>query len=280
MITKTQLANRNKHLGGSDIPAILGLDPFRSAADIWYQKTGKVTTEQSTGVMDDGSIMELSTLAFAARELGKLNTKAPECVGLGGLIIDHPDAILKSDGSPVEAKSQQYQTNEKWGEPLTDQVPDRVVIQAQTHLLCCPDTEICFIPVYLVFRRFVMFRVQRSQIIIDAISEAANEFWEKNVKGDLMPSDSKPSLEVLKRIKHSPGKVVTISPEAAHIWIEAKEAYSAADKRKKEAEAQLRAVLGDAVVGEFTGGKVIVQTVNKKSFVMPSTTYTQLQLKD
>ena len=37
---------RSKYLGGSDLGAILGLSKYRTAVDVWLEKTGKQCSEQ------------------------------------------------------------------------------------------------------------------------------------------------------------------------------------------------------------------------------------------
>lgn len=280
-ITKAQLKKRSKHLGGSDIPAIMGFDPFKSPADVFYEKSGLLDgRDVPTKVMDDGSLMELSTLAFAARTLGKLDTKAPERIGLDGLLVDHPDAIaLKQNNVPVEAKSQQYKNNELWGEKDSDQVPERVVIQAHSHMLCC-ESDICYVPVYLVFRGFVMFKVQRSDAIIDAIKQSAMEFWQNNVQKKICPADCKPSIEILKRLKHIPNKIIDIPESVAAGWIEARKHRIESEAQEELAEASLLATLGDAEAGNFKGGKITNFEQKRKAYTVKETTYRVLRIKE
>ena len=40
--------NRSKYLGGSDIGAILGFSKYRTALDVWLEKTGRETNEVDT----------------------------------------------------------------------------------------------------------------------------------------------------------------------------------------------------------------------------------------
>lgn len=42
-ITQKQREFRRSHIGSSDIAAILGKDPYKTAYDVWLDKTGQLT---------------------------------------------------------------------------------------------------------------------------------------------------------------------------------------------------------------------------------------------
>ncbi len=56
------------YLGASDIGAILGLDPMRTALDVWAEKTGRVVTETSDEI-EAGNDHEAGVVAGARRRL-------------------------------------------------------------------------------------------------------------------------------------------------------------------------------------------------------------------
>ena len=50
--------NRSKYLGGSDIGAILGFSKYRSAVDVWLEKTGRIMNEVDNLPVRFGSFAE------------------------------------------------------------------------------------------------------------------------------------------------------------------------------------------------------------------------------
>jgi len=44
---KAQWESRTKSIGGSDCAAILGKSPYKSAYDVWLEKTGKISYEDA-----------------------------------------------------------------------------------------------------------------------------------------------------------------------------------------------------------------------------------------
>lgn len=241
-ITEKQREQRRKHIGSSDMAAILGLDPYRNAMDVYLEKTGQV--QESGGeneFMRTGRLLEEPILQFASEELGvKIRRNQyrslPE-FHLGANI----DGLLEDTGEPVEAKSvHSFSTQRKdWGEPWTDQVPARVIIQSHVHLLCCNGTKPvrCYVPVYLD-GRFQMYHVDRSESICDTIKRAAETFW--FCVEQKSPPDQVPALQTAKKVCwYEPEQTAEIKQSLIEDWLEAKKDISEATERKNKAEAAL-----------------------------------------
>ena len=67
-LTEVQRAARRHHLGSSDAAAILGLDPWRNAGDVYWSKVLDTADEESTA-MRAGNLLEGAICQFAAQEL-------------------------------------------------------------------------------------------------------------------------------------------------------------------------------------------------------------------
>lgn len=48
MITDKQREQRRRYIGGSDMAAILGVDPWKTQVDLWLEKTGRLVDEPLT----------------------------------------------------------------------------------------------------------------------------------------------------------------------------------------------------------------------------------------
>lgn len=57
-LTPTQLKQRRKFLGGSEIAVIMGWSPFQTAAGLWDEKMGLVEPKPSSDAMDFGTYLE------------------------------------------------------------------------------------------------------------------------------------------------------------------------------------------------------------------------------
>jgi putative phage-type endonuclease len=252
-ITSFAKERRKNYLGSSDVSKILGVDPYGNAYDVWLEKTDKIEPEKKKddGVMFAGTIFEDGLLNYASRELGPLTRNQFRVAkGLDFPLAANVDAILNDSGLPVEAKTAGLfgPLIETFGDPLTDQVPDRIITQTHVHMLCT-ERELCHVPTFLGGRGFCRFIVNRDQELIDAILEHGHNFWHKNVLGDTPPENLTPNLNLVKRLRKIPELIVDLDPVTVAVWQTMREARLAAEKQEREAQAAVLAALGEAEAG-------------------------------
>jgi len=266
-ITATQLEKRKERLGSSDMAALLGLDPFRNAYDVWLEKTGKLEGQETNQAMDAGTMFEDGVLQYAEKELGKLTRNQFRSAKDRGIPLGaNIDALLVGSGIPVEAKTAGLfgPLRDVWGEAGTDEVPDRVIIQATVHMICSL-TDMCHVAAFLGGRGFQLYTVQRDATIVDVVSETAVNFWNKNIIGDTPPDNTLPSAQSIKRIRRQPETVVSIDQALVDAWLTAKDFAKAAELVKDEKEIALLTALGDAEGGQCYGGLLTYFSQNRTS---------------
>ena len=72
-----------------------------------------------------------------------------------------------------------------------------------------------------------------------------------------IPLNGTPSLELAKRIRRTPGKVISIpSPDPVQFWLDAKESAKQAEKVRENVEAVLLAYMGDAEAADTPLGQL------------------------
>lgn len=256
-ITSAQLEKRQQHLGSSDMAAILGMDPFRNAYDVWLEKTGKLEDQQGNDAMFAGTMFEDGVLQYAEKELGEklIRNQYRSAKDRGIPLGANIDALVVGSGLPVEAKTAGLfgPLRDIWGEAGTDEVPDRVIIQATVHMICSA-TDLCHIAAFLGGRGFAMFQVKRDAVVADVVTETAVQFWEKHVLANVPPDDSLPHAQSIKRIRREPETTVSIQQQLVDDWLTAKEGVKAAELVKEQAEVKLLTALGEAEGGITPAG--------------------------
>lgn len=255
-ITPKQRELRRNHLGSSDMAAILGVDKYRNAYDVWLEKTGKVEDKKATEAMQAGTFFEDGVLQFAEEKLGKL-IRNQYRIAEGFPIGSNIDALVVDSGEPVEAKTAGLfgPLAEQWGDNGTDAVPDHIIIQTHVHMLCT-NRELCHIPAFLGGRGFQLFQVNWDNEIMDIIRDKSLDFWENYVEVDCQPPEVVPSLEMAKRMKREPESITDIDTKIVKNWLKAKESLKFAEEIKESSEANLLAALGDAEAGRCDLGLV------------------------
>ncbi len=246
-ITEAQRERRRKGIGASDMAAILGVDPYRTAGDVFIEKTQDLEPLQINEAMKTGNFLEAGVLSWAEQELGKIKRGQYRSLK-GSPLFSNCDALLMESGDPVEAKTSgitHWARNEEWGEPGTDQIPDHINIQGQVQMLCT-ERETCHVAALIGGRGFQLFRVRRSEAVCTVIIDSASAFWDGVLSGRPAQPLSPAAVETLKRIKRRPGSYADVPATLITAYREANEAAREADKHKKAAMAELLTAMGDA----------------------------------
>lgn len=257
-ITKKQREQRRKYIGASDVPALLGVDPFKTAADVYHSKLGNLVDKDDDDVsaaIEAGNYLEPSILAWASNKLGKPIRRNQRRVK--GFFAASLDAVLVGVPEALEAKTTGLYNpmffGEEWGSDGSDEVPMRVMAQAQAQMFVA-DLERVWVPALINGRGLSLFRLERDEEIISQIERVGTEFWEDCVLRKVPPPDVLPSLSTLKRLTRVPEKVADIEARTMARYLNAKDEVRRAEAVLKEAQAALLNELGDAEQGESDAG--------------------------
>lgn len=248
--------------------AILGVDPWRSAYDVWLEKTGQLPGVEENESMRAGTLFERGVLRFAAQELGPLVRNQRRTLGEWRLAANI-DAIVKASGEPVEAKTAGLfgPIRDEWGEPGSDEVPERVIIQCHVQLLCV-QMKVCHVAAFLGGRGFVRYRIEWDGDLGNAILDAASDFWHNRVI-PCVPPEGLPNLENVKALKRAEGKRVEIAPDLVRGWRQLKAIASGVKTALDETEAEILVQMGDAQIGECPGiGEVRMTPVKGSEYTV------------
>jgi putative phage-type endonuclease len=261
MITEAQRVDRRNHLGSSDAPAIIGVDPWRSAADVYWSKLTD-SDDAPNAAMQIGNRMEPVLLDLAEERYGPL---------IRNVTVSQPDLpnlqanldALCAGTSIIEAKYVGPRGCDNWGQPETDEVPDHVAIQVQFQMACARLPKV-HIPAAIVTPNGLEFRfyhVKRDDDLIGDLVTACLAFWKRHIVPKIPPTNSTPSLETLKKIRRMPASVVELPPTASEIWKarqDASEEEKAAKKRYEAWTSELLVMLGDSEAGRLPDGRLLV----------------------
>lgn len=281
MITEQQRQQRRNFIGSSDAAALFGLDPFKTAADVYLEKTGRVTPDEGSEATDRGTLLEPAVLDWAQREIGVefargvMLTSEPLAANFDGLSFESAPAFV------VEAKTTTACAD--WGDPGTDEVPERVIVQVHHQFAVAgPAFRLAYVPVLMpLFGRFVfrMYRVERRDDLAEAVADAGREFMLKHVRADTPPPDCLPMLDTLRRMVRQPNKTVPLDEGIAASLIKARAAKSECEKACKDVERIVLAALGDAEAGEFPGGRITYLETKRKGYTVAESSYRTLRVK-
>lgn len=280
-----ELEARKARCGASDAASILGLSPYRSAWQTWAEKTGRLEPFTGNAAIVMGQRLESPILDHAEAELGPL--VRGELVWLPRMelpLASLLDARLKMTGTPVEAKTSGIvgPLYGEWGDADSDVVPASYLVQVTLQMVCC-EADYAWLYALLGGRGIVRYRIVRDDELANSVVHQLAAWWDKHIVQGLEPERTEAvPLEVAKRLKKTPNKVIALDESAVPLVGEyelAKAEKSAANKRADAAQASLLLALGDAEKATMQDGRSVTHLLQRRSgYTVQPTEYRVLRI--
>jgi len=255
MITETQRTERRRFIGSSDIAALFtgpdgkSLDPFKAASDVWASKVFDFEEATASKAQKTGIRWEPYIIGWAAEQLGVEVETDPDKMrfvcSLHPVFASNLDGYAVINGEHVIIEAKKTRMAAEWGEPGTDQIPYRVILQVHVQMLCTGWGR-AYVAA-MIQGEECLYEVTRDERIIAAIIRRGEEFWNENVYPKVPPADCEPAdLDILKRIRRIPETYADIDTELVTAWETAKANRLEAEKAETTAFAEVLMAVGDA----------------------------------
>ncbi|WP_342489146.1 lambda-exonuclease family protein [Cytobacillus sp. FSL W7-1323] len=249
------LQERSKGIGGSDASIILGLNKYKTAFELWLEKTGQVgLTEISSEAAYWGNEME----EVVAKEFEKRTEKK---VRRRNYMFSHPDhhfikanidrEVMK-ESALLECKTASAYLKAEWE---GDEIPASYLVQVQ-HYLAVTGKEKAYIAVLIGGNHFTWKEIERDDELIQMIIDAEVNFWEKHVIGFVPPElDGSSAAEQYLKEKYNKaeeGKEIVLPSNYKEMLLsyeQIKNDEKLIQTAKKDIENKIKAELKDAEVG-------------------------------
>lgn len=249
------LLARTKGIGGSDAGIILGLNKYRTAFELWLEKTGQVEPiEISNEAIYWGNEME----NVVAKEFVKRTEKK---VRRTNFMYSHPDypflkanvdRMVVGESAILECKTASAYLSKEWE---ADEIPATYLVQVQ-HYLGVTGKEKGYIAVLVGGNKFIWKEIERDEELIQMIFEAEKHFWEYNVQQGNPPElDGSSAAEQYLKEKYDKAEKdkEIILPTDYKSLLEQYEKIKSDEKlvktAKTEIENKIKAELKDAEIG-------------------------------
>ena len=192
---------RAKSLGGSDVGAVLGLSKYRSAVDVWMEKTGRSISSADSLPLRFGSFAESFVASEYALATG-LNLVHHESAFIHpehSYMHGHVDRFICSSPTLfndkghlladriLECKTANPFTAHEWGDVGTDQVPLSYLVQCAWYL-AITGLERADLAVLFGNADFRIYEITRDLELEQMVLERAVSFWENHVLTDIPPA--------------------------------------------------------------------------------------------
>lgn len=208
--------DRNKHLGGSEVAAVLGISPWETPVELWKRKTGRaeprIVDPVREGILRRGRRLEPIVRAMAIdklrqrglqvelvkknaryfdRELPWLTSEIDFEVILSGVAeVDGTEVRFDRELVTADCKTAAGFARRHWGEEDTDAMP--VYYAAQfSQGLDLTGRDWCICAALIGLDDVALYWLKRDDVTIAAMRQRAEAFWVDNVLGDVAPDPIK-----------------------------------------------------------------------------------------
>ncbi len=280
--------DRTKFIGGSDIAAVLGISPYKTAIDLWLDKTAPPRVESSKPATRRGTRLEPYICDMIMSEFGiqitDRNHRYPDPeVPYFAAEVD-AETNIGQVVENIEIKTVHPMRAKEWGALETDELPVHYVAQAQWGL-GVTGRAVCRV-FALIGDDLRPYVVERDQETITALRVRATEFWERYVLPKLRPPfdfANSQTLETLKRLyPGTDGSTIEATAMHEHWRAVLKTAEDARDRYEgviDGARAHLMAEMGNAALLKFSDGKGFRRKLTaRKGFTVEPTSYMDFRL--
>lgn len=189
-LSEAQNADRRTYLGASDIPTLLGINPYQTPFELWLEKRGELDTreaanEQTRNAWERGHRLEDVALDWDAELRGLSIERVRRDIRHPRLpfVVVHPDARVKpwrSSRKLLEAKT----SGRRW-----DEVPQRVEAQVQMQIAAA-GADSCDVVLLSFDGPPVPYEVPRNDELIAVLEDVAAKWWDRHiVRGETPPID-------------------------------------------------------------------------------------------
>lgn len=191
------LAYRRRGIGGSDVAAILGISPFRTARDIYYDKLNIADVEpdeENWVAMEMGHLLEDLVAKIFQKKTGykiyqmKKMYQHPE---YPFMLADVDYFVSMPDGSTaiLEIKTTNYNARDNWWLNGKETVPVYYESQGRHYMAVMDADRVFFCCLYGNTEDEVIIReIRRDFYYEEEMIYLEQEFWENQIKAKRPPS--------------------------------------------------------------------------------------------
>lgn len=292
MISRHEFLQRRKSgIGGSDVAAVLGLSPWRSPLDVWYDKTDDSAVKEATNAMPQGETRALYWGTVLEAEIAKAySIVTGRKVMRYTRLLQHPqhqwmlgdvDRLVYCDNGKrpfvastgeivtdrgLECKTARFK-GEEWGDEGSDVVPTWYFVQVQWYMALCPTIKFFDLAVLFGGSDFQIFTVARNDEIINKLMLKVGIYWHNYVLNKVPPPPR--TFEEVKKLNPvaelpkitASEKLEYIVRQLAAKTIQRKEL----EKGEADLKFQIAAQMGSAELAELPDGTPLCTFKNSKN---------------
>lgn len=247
------LKYRKQGIGGSDAGAVCGLNPYRTAIQVYYDKTSDSIEDVDNEAVRQGRELE----EYVARRFCEASGKKVRRANVmyydekNSFMLADIDRMVVGENAGLECKTASPYSEEKW---RGDKIPLSYQLQCYHYMSVC-NADAWYIAVLIYGRDFKYYRIERDDEVIENLIRIEKEFWNEYVLKQVIPDpDGSKTADVAIAERFKESKSITIPLTGFDERLERRqELLSLLEKietEKRQIDQELKLYLGDAEIAE------------------------------
>lgn len=264
---KTWLMYRKRGIGGSDAGAVCGLNPYRTAMQVYEDKTTDFIEEIDNEAMRQGREFE----DYVARRFMEATGKKVRRSNFMYYDEEYPfmladvDRMIVGENAGLECKTASPYLADQWKD---GRIPISYQIQCHHYISVC-NADAWYIAVIIYGREFRYYRIERDEEAILDLRQIEKNFWENHVLKRRLPRPDGSELadKVISgyfRQSMKETKPLTGFDEKLDRRQELEVLLEEMTTEKKQIEQELKLYLGEAEAAENANYRVSWKSVSSQ----------------
>ena len=244
---------RKQGLGGSDAGAVCGLNPYRTAIQVYQDKTTDEIEDIDNEAMRQGREFE----DYVARRFMEATGKKVRKANFMYYDEEHPfmladvDRMIVGENAGLECKTASPYMAEKWAD---GKIPLSYQIQCLHYMSVC-KADAWYIAVLIYGREFKYYKIERDDEMLADLIQIEKDFWENHVLKKVLPKPDGPELAdsvIAEYFKKSREETVALTgfDEKLNRRQELSEMIESMGTEKRQIEQELKLFMGEAELAE------------------------------
>jgi putative phage-type endonuclease len=262
------LEQRQKSIGGSDAPSIIGLNPWSSPYTVWADKLGKIPPKEDNEAMRLGRDLEDYVAKRFTEETGKKVRRENFLLTNPQYPFAHAnvDRMVVGEDAGLECKTTSVLNLKNF---KNGAFPDTYYVQC-VHYLMVTGCQKWYLAVLVLGKEFKVFEIERDEDEIKALAESEEAFWKYVETETPPPADGTASTTDTLTTIYPESNEDSVNLFAYERDLDQYMAITAQikelEKLKDEAANKVKAFLGEAGRGDTDRYKVSWTSTSRSTF--------------
>lgn len=261
------LRYRKLGLGGSDAGAVCGLNPYRTALEVYLDKTSDNIEGTDNEAMRQGREFEEYVAMRFTEATGKKVRRANFMYYDEGnpFMLADVDRMVVGENAGLECKTASPYMADKWKD---GKIPLSYQIQCYHYMSVC-NADAWYIAVLIYGREFKHYRIERDKEMIADLRRIEKDFWENNVLKKQLPEPDGSELcdsVIAEYCRNSKALSIPLAGFDERLGRRQELAGEIArlEAEKRKIEQELKMYLGEAELAENSSYRVSWKAVSSK----------------